>query len=182
LVFWSSQPRHIGTVNAPHSVNAGYVAFSAGCILLRTNLPPAGLPVFLRERTLANSQKTENRGCAAVCHQGYSPPGYPRSLALFCHQGDSPPGTPRNGSRSRIVRYHLMPATPPASSCQRCRLPAAARDAACIQLPALSSTSSCPRRRLHPAARACQQLPALSSATHSLPPHGFSYGKSGSTC
>jgi hypothetical protein len=53
LVFWSSQSRHIGTVNAPRSVNVCYVALSAGCIPLRTNLPLARHRVFLRDSDAA---------------------------------------------------------------------------------------------------------------------------------
>jgi hypothetical protein len=61
LVFWSSQPRHIGTVNAPRSVNVCYVTLHAGCIPLRTNLPLAGLRVFLRERTPATRKQSVHR-------------------------------------------------------------------------------------------------------------------------
>jgi hypothetical protein len=41
LVFWSSQPRQIGTVNAPRFINVCFVALRAGCVSLRTNLPPS---------------------------------------------------------------------------------------------------------------------------------------------
>jgi hypothetical protein len=84
-------------------------------------------------------------------------------------------------SATRGTRHQVRPAlshcsatgglatryAPRCPALSHCWLPPDARDAACIQLPALPSASSCPRRRLHPAASAvvCQQLPATPPAS-----------------